>query len=213
MNRLSTAIFNLVMRTVRAQQRHRRSQFAALELQPGRVVFLGDSITEGGLWDEWFPHAAVVNRGIGGETSGDVLARIGTAVNAPAAVFLMIGTNDLSARIPLEQIEANVLAILREIEERAPGVPVHLQSVLPRKLSYRDRVKALNKCYQALADESSNVRYLDLWPHFATPEGALRPRFTLDHLHLNGEGYRCWADQLRPYIESGTASGQSRVAG
>ena len=52
----------------------RASQFAELAPAPGHVVLLGDSITEQGLWQEWFSGQPVLNRGISGETSADLLA-------------------------------------------------------------------------------------------------------------------------------------------
>ncbi|HEY8590760.1 MAG TPA: hypothetical protein VIL55_14535, partial [Naasia sp.] len=79
----------------RSQQEHRRQQFAEVGARSGRVVFLGDSISEFGLWEEWFPEIPVLNRGIGGETSAQVLARLETAITEPRAVFLLVGTNDL----------------------------------------------------------------------------------------------------------------------
>jgi hypothetical protein len=48
----------------------RASQFEALPRVAGRVVFLGDSITEGGCWEEWFPELPACNRGIGGDSVG-----------------------------------------------------------------------------------------------------------------------------------------------
>ena len=164
---------------------------------------LGDSITEFGNWDEWFPEFPMVNRGIGGETSGQVLERLGSAVNHPAAVFLLIGTNDLSFGIPQREIAQNVRSILAEIEAMAPGTPVVVQSVMPRSLAFRDEVTELNQRYRNVVEAASgNVHYLDLWPVLETPDGALRPDLTEDRLHLNGSGYAQWADALRPELSS-----------
>ena len=70
------------------------SQFEHLEIQAGDVVFLGDSITEGGAWDELFPGVPVRNRGIGGDTTSGVLDRLDQITRGrPAKVFLKIGTN------------------------------------------------------------------------------------------------------------------------
>ena len=167
------------------------------------MVFLGDSISEFGLWEEWFPAAGVLNRGIGGETSAQVLTRLETAINEPRGVFLLIGTNDLSAAVPQEQIAANVEAILRGIEKRAPGTPVYLQGVMPRTADFRFEIEALNERYRRLASSSAGtVHYIDLWPTLADEEGALKKEYSLDHLHLNGEGYRAWVDVLRPLVSA-----------
>ena len=79
-------------------QEMKRTQFAELVPQPKAVVMLGDSITEGGIWNEWFPNQNILNRGIGGETAPQVLARTHTAISEPKAVFLLKGTNDLTLR-------------------------------------------------------------------------------------------------------------------
>ena len=72
------------------------SAFEALPIAPDDVVFLGDSITEAGPWEELFPGIRVRNRGIGGDTTGGVLRRLEQVTSGgPAKVFLLIGTNDL----------------------------------------------------------------------------------------------------------------------
>lgn len=198
---LTRPLLAIVNRLLVADQQHRASQFAALGAAPGRVVFLGDSITQGGLWDEWFPDVAVLNRGIGGERTADVLRRLDTAINEPTAVFLLIGTNDVMALTPLDEIARNVAAILVGIEQRAPGTPVFVQSVMPRGAAYRDEVHALNRRYAELvAHRPDHVRYVDLWPALATADDVLNPEFTRDRLHLNGLGYRAWVGILEPLV-------------
>jgi len=184
-------------------QRMRASQFATLGAPPGHLVFLGDSITQGGLWQEWFAGAPVLNRGIDGETSADLLRRVDSAVRDPLAVFLLIGTNDLTSGVPLQQITANVRALLAEIDRRAPGTPVVVQSVMPRTPRFRDDLRLLNRAYRRLVDGSAdNVTYLDLWPALADDDGDLRAECTEDRLHLNGPGYAAWVEVLRPLVDA-----------
>ena len=195
---LSRTVISSLLRTTQVA---RRTQFEVLGPARGHLVMLGDSITEGGNWDEWFPDSRVVNRGIGGELSGQVLARLHTAIDRPRAVFLLIGTNDLAFDIPQQEIAHNVESILATIERTAPGTPVVVQSVMPRALAFRDEILALNQRYRdVVAAAPEHVRYLDLWPALATPEGALRPELTEDKLHLNGSGYVEWVEALRPIV-------------
>ncbi|THG30023.1 GDSL-type esterase/lipase family protein [Naasia lichenicola] len=187
---------------LRNQQLARRDQFEATGAQANRIVFLGDSISEFGNWDEWFPDAPVLNRGIGGETSGMVLDRLDSAIGTPLGVFLLIGTNDLTAALPEPLIVHTVGRILDGIERRAPGTPVWVQSVMPRSAKFRDELDSINGRLQTLVTERpDHIRYLDLWPALSTADGALRNEFTRDHLHLNGEGYRAWTDVLRPIVD------------
>jgi lysophospholipase L1-like esterase len=162
---------------------------------------LGDSITEGGLWDEWFPEVPIANRGVGGETSAQVLTRLRSAIHQPRAVFLLIGTNDLAFDIPAAETARNVGSILRAIKHESPGTPVFVQSVMPRALAFRDEILGLNRRYRELIEaEADHVRYLDLWPSLATHDGALRRELTEDGLHLNGNGYARWVEALQPVI-------------
>jgi lysophospholipase L1-like esterase len=182
-------------------QEMRRTQFAELVPLPGAVVMLGDSITEGGIWDEWFPERAVVNRGIGGETAEQVLARIDSAINAPTAVFLLIGTNDLVLRYAPQEIAANVSAILRRIHEVAPDAARYVQSIMPRGPRWRDSITITNSKLAVLAQQEG-AEFLNLWPAMADHSGSLRTGFTLDGLHLTGMGYRAWCEVLEPHISA-----------
>lgn len=193
----------LVTRLLRPDQVHRATQFETLGVPEDRIVFVGDSITHGGLWDEWFPGHPVLNRGIGGETTAQVLARLDTAINRPRAVLLLIGTNDLSAGVPQSEIVANIAAIIREVERRAPGAPLWVQSVMPRTRQFANDIVDLNNAIQDAVDEApENVAYVDLWPVLATPDGRMRDEFSIDHLHLNGAGYTAWTAALRSQIPS-----------
>ncbi|MEV0251755.1 GDSL-type esterase/lipase family protein [Nocardia sp. NPDC050712] len=183
-------------------QQARRTQLAALPVPPGGILFLGDSITEFGVWSEWFPGAPIVNRGVAGETTAQVLLRIEDALNEPTAVFLLIGTNDLTGAVPTADIVDNLRKMLHAIRTHAPGASVIVQSIMPRALAYREEVIHLNHRYRELVDAvGANVAYLDLWPVLATPEGTLRPELTEDGLHLNGAGYRAWVQLLRPIVD------------
>ena len=179
----------------------RASQFAQFPTPDGQVVMLGDSITESGIWQEWFAGMPVLNRGIGGETSADLLRRLDTAIGRPTAVFLLIGTNDLTLGVSLREIISNVRALLAEIERRAPGTRVVVQSVMPRTPRYREDLHLLNRAYQAIvAEANGDVEYLDLWPALADEQGDLIKAYGEDRLHLNGPGYAAWVDVLRPHV-------------
>ncbi|MFC4242976.1 GDSL-type esterase/lipase family protein [Gryllotalpicola reticulitermitis] len=196
-----TAFGNRMLgRAILPQQRMRASQFEALPRPAADVVFLGDSITEYGLWNEWFPRLAVVNRGIAGDTSGGVLQRMHTAVGTQRVVSLLIGTNDLAIGVTPEKIAENVAAIIARITA-GNETRVVLNSVMPRARSYRRPVRELNTVLSRVAADSG-VTFLDLWPALAGPDGAIRSEFSGDRLHLTGAGYRAWLERLRPHIEA-----------
>jgi lysophospholipase L1-like esterase len=182
----------------------RRAQFELLPLPEGRVLFLGDSLTEHGLWHEWFPELPTLNRGIGGDTVGEVRARLDSAVNAPVTVSLLVGTNDLSGLgrsrdVPV--IAAEFRELVQELRRRAPDAQLIVNSVTPRKSSFADQVRALNHEYAAITRDVE-ATWLDLWPVLSDGAGSLRAQYTGDSLHLNGAGYAAWVEALRPLLSA-----------
>lgn len=196
--RLRAALY-VTEKTLGKAQRSRRSQFEILTPPPRSIVLLGDSITEGGMWDEWLPEYHVVNRGIGGETAAQVLERIDSVAYDPAAVFLLIGTNDLTLGYSIESITENVEKIIERVKELAPGAPIHVQSVMPRGPRWRQRVLRLNAAVSQVA-RRTGAQYVDLWPALEGVDGALKRNYTMDDLHLTGAGYRAWVEVLRPVM-------------
>lgn len=201
-DRIAPLITPILRRMLAGPQAARRSQFDHLLPATGRIVFLGDSITEQGMWDEWFPEWPVINRGIGGDTAGGVTKRLDSAINGPLAVSLLIGTNDLTGlgrSRDVGAIAAQVRLLVRRIRDRAPEAHIVINSVMPRSEWFAPRVTRLNEHYRVIARDVDAV-YLDLWPALAGPSGELRTEFTRDGLHLTGAGYRAWVDALRPVL-------------
>ena len=121
------------------------SQWDLFDIQPEHTVFLGDSLIEYGAWEELFPDEKIVNRGIVGDRTTGVLARLDQiATGQPARVFLMIGTNDLFNGTPENEIVANIMQIIDDIHTTSPQTDIYVQSILPRQAVFNDRVKSLN---------------------------------------------------------------------
>jgi lysophospholipase L1-like esterase len=174
------------------------SFFDSYPLQSADVVMLGDSITDGGRWEEIFPAISIKNRGIPGDTTTGVLARMEHIVAAkPAAVFLKIGTNDLTHGPERAASYQQYRQIITTIQSASPTTDIYVQSLLPRAVEYREEVEAYNDEIRALADEL-NVTYIDLYPSFLAEDGSLRDELTRDEVHLTGEGYKLWQSLLEP---------------
>jgi len=188
--------------------RERRTAFeASRERDQGAVVFLGDSITQG--WEHRletaFPGMKVANRGISGDTTRGVLLRLEEDVLAlhPAAVVLLIGTNDIGDGASPEVIAGNVALILRALKAHDPAMPIVLNQVFPSSASKQrpaDRIKALNALYLAGVKGDPRVTVIDTWRLFAGAEGDARSEEFPDLLHLNDAGYSKWAAALRPIL-------------
>jgi lysophospholipase L1-like esterase len=185
-------------------QARRVSAFEAFPLVPDDVVFLGDSITEGGLWEELFPGVRTRNRGIGGDTSDGVLRRLEQVTRAgPSKVFLLIGTNDLFRGAAEAEVVSNIEEILDRLKQESPDTEVYLQSVLPRAPSYRASVEALNARLAEVAGERG-AAWVDLYSSFLDPEtGGIRAELSNDELHLLGPGYALWKEQIEGLVRVG----------
>lgn len=102
--------------------------------EPNRVVFLGDSITDGWKLEEYFPGKPYVNRGIGGQTTPQMLARMYADVIAlkPKVMILLAGTNDIARNtgpMTAEMIEQNFMAMTELAQHH--GIRVVLCAVMP----------------------------------------------------------------------------------
>jgi lysophospholipase L1-like esterase len=195
-----------MLRFVYVQRRTRQSQLDLLEPLPDAVLFLGDSITEQGNWGEWFPHLRTINRGIGGDTVAGVIDRLDRAINQPAAISLLIGTNDLSGLGPstrVPDIATQYGVLLERLGQLSPGIPLVINSVMPRQPRFAGHVQQLNAHVERMAQDCG-ATYVDLWPILADERGALRIEYTLDGLHLTGQGYQAWAEVLTPLLAAAT---------
>jgi lysophospholipase L1-like esterase len=185
--------------------RERRSQWATERAQDkGSVVFLGDSITQGwgGGLGAAFPGVKVANRGISGDTTRGVLIRLreDVLVLDPAAVVLLIGTNDLEEGALPDVIASNLKLILQALEQK-PETRIVLCLVFPSSASKKrpaDQIKALNALYLAAVKKDRRVVPLETWQLFADANGDAKPSEFPDLLHPNEAGYAKWAAALRP---------------
>ncbi len=179
-----------------------------------RVVFFGDSITDIWKLDESFPGKPYVNRGIGGQTTSQMLVRFRQDVInlQPKAVVILAGTNDIAGntgKISNEDIEAN-LASIAELA-RAHGVRVIFSSVLPvhnYTLESQDffaqrpmeRVLALNRWLKDYC-AANDLIYLDYFSAVVDDKGLLKRDLAQDGLHPNKAGFAIMAPLAEKAIE------------
>lgn len=186
--------------------RFREANAALPPARPGeaRVVFLGNSITEG--WAPYFaaqfPGKPYVNRGIGGQTTPQLLLRFRQDVIAlhPRVVVILAGTNDIAGNTgpsTLGMIEDN-LASMAELA-RANGIRVVLSSVLPvydypwrPGLTPAPKIIALNAWMRDYAAAHGDV-YLDYHTPMADARQGLPKELSGDGVHPNAAGYRVMA--------------------
>ena len=164
------------------------------------VVFIGDSLTQGGDWEGWFPDLNAINLGIGGNTTDDVLGRLESVVALdPDEIVLLIGTNDLGMRRNVESLVRNIQSILVDLRRELPGSRMLVQSIMPRGREFADRIREANIHLRQFS-ATVHAQFLDLWPVMALEDGELNPAYSGDRLHLNDAGYEAWLSELRPAL-------------
>ena len=170
-----------------------------------RVVFMGDSITDG--WGKgqapFFPEKPYINRGISGQTTPQMLVRFRPDVInlKPKVVVTLAGTNDIAGNTgaeTLENIEDN-LASMSELA-RANGIRVVLAAVIPvcdylRPQTARrppQQILALNDWIKSYTAKNGFI-YLDYYSAMVDSSGMFKQELTYDCLHPNDAGYAVMA--------------------
>jgi len=168
-----------------------------------RVVFLGDSITDGWRLNEYFTGSDFVNRGIGGQTTSQMLARFRQDVVAlkPGIVLILAGTNDIANGVAVSQIEDN-LATMADLA-KAHGIKVLMASITPVSDYHKDAdpryemtkgrppatIQAINRWMQTLC-LTQGYMYVDYYSAMVDPSGRMKTDLSDDGLHPNAKGYR-----------------------
>jgi lysophospholipase L1-like esterase len=171
-----------------------------------RVVFFGDSITDGWPIAEYFPGKPYVNRGISGQTTSQMLVRFREDVISlqPKAVVILAGTNDIagnSGPMTLDEIEANYaslaeLATTHNIHVVFSSVlPVHNYTAQSQEMFAQrspEKILALNKWLKDYC-AAHNCIYLDYFSAMVDDRGLLKKDLAVDGLHPNAAGYKIMA--------------------
>ena len=182
---------------------------AFFRLMPDRkreIIFIGNSITEHGEWQELLPQQNVINRGIGGDNTFGVLARLDEVVSSrPDKIFLLIGINDIGRGLPLELLLNNYKRIVSYLRNKSPRTTIFIQSILPTndsllKFDYlKDKNEIIKKVNREIAilSASEQFTFIDLFTLFADKNGQLKKEMTLDGVHLRSEAYIHWIKFLK----------------
>jgi lysophospholipase L1-like esterase len=169
------------------------------------IVFLGNSITFWGGWNELLHTKHIKNRGIPGDNTFGILDRLDEVINGqPAKVFILVGINDIAKNIPDSVIVKNYQRIITRIKAGSPRTKIYWQTILPVNDSFKKltahyqhaRIKSINEKAKALAVKE-NITLIDLYTVFAGPDGKLPTHLSFDGVHLQKAGYDIWVDVLK----------------
>lgn len=187
----------------------KQTLFDNLPQSSNTIYFLGDSLTDGCEWSELLSNPKIKNRGINGDTTQGILNRLNQITQSkPQKIFIMIGINDLLSNTEINKILNNYQKIITTIRADSPKTKIYIESILPinfeiDKTKYginNQNISNFNNNLKNLAD-NSNIFYIDLYPYFLDSSDQLDKQYTLDGIHLNGQGYLIWKKEVSKYID------------
>ncbi|MDA3838191.1 MAG: GDSL-type esterase/lipase family protein [Candidatus Delongbacteria bacterium] len=169
------------------------------------IVMLGNSITAGIDWNELLERKDIANRGINGDITEGMLNRLKTVIKVkPKVCFFLGGINDLTRRVPPENIISNIKEIINILLQN--NIKPVLQSVIYTEHRFYD-FKHNNKYVTVINEElkkfakDNNVLFLNLNELLSENE-QLKSEYTHDGLHLNAEGYVVWGKIIKGIINN-----------
>ena len=186
---------------------YREAKFASFaqenaDLLPGetQVVFLGDSLTDGCPIDRFYPEFTALNRGIGGDRTSDLLARMKISVYdvEPQVAVVLIGGNNLTTMF--EDYEE----ILKGLQGTIPQTKVILLSLtaMGGRFAEKNGIAALNNQKIKTLAQTYGFDYVDLFtPLFDPDTMEIRAEYTSDGAHLTEKGYEVVSAAVTPAIK------------
>lgn len=188
------------------------NQEVVLGNNSGRVVFMGNSITQG--WKHYMPemfdNQTYINRGIGGQTTPQMLLRFRQDVIAhkPEIVVILAGTNDIAGNTPLKDLEtvAGYIFSMAELAH-ANGIKVIVSSVIPAAdypwRSGKNPDVEIPKLNQMIKDYcmENNFKYLDYFSSMTDGKNGLIESYGYDGVHPNKKGYEIMTVMVEEAIQ------------
>lgn len=175
-------------------------------------VFLGDSLTDYFDLDAAFADYSVVNSGIAGNTTENVLTDLTHRVSIfnPSQVFVWLGTNDLRDGKTPEQTLESLQTIIDQIQTERSMAKITLISLIPVNsqvdpytvgLRSNDQIQKVNQGLREIAKEEK-LDYIDLYSALKDDQGDLKAEYTVDGLHLSDAGYQVVQEIIEPYLDA-----------
>ncbi len=191
-----------------ARYKEANAQLELSKATENRVVYMGNSITEGWIQKDpdFFAGKPYINRGISGQTTPQMLLRFHADVIAlrPKVVVILAGINDIAGNTgpsTLEMIEDNISSMA--VLAKSAGIKVILSSVLPAYdfpwrpgLAPAEKVVALNEWIKNYASQNGFI-YLDYYSSMVDDRKGLLAEYTTDGVHPNEKGYKI----MEPLVE------------
>lgn len=178
-------------------------------------VFLGDSITDFYDLDKYYDDLPVVNSGINGNSTTDILDNMNDRVYRynPTKIFILIGTNDITKDRSTNQIVNNISKIVKRIKKNRPSAKIYIESIYPiskdddskiKKDMVKNRtnkqIKEINKKLKEKTKEL-DVNYINMYDKLVDKNDNLKLEYTTDGLHMSDKGYDIITEEIMKYID------------
>lgn len=185
------------------------------KIQDENIVFFGDSITEGYNVKEFFDEYRVVNSGISGNTTKDLIDRIDSDLYDynPSMVIIQIGTNDIRAEIKDEDIIKNLKKIIKSIRKNRKNASILIESIYPinreiDKEYWKDvnpdytnnHIIKVNKMIMKLCKEE-HIKYINAYTSLLDDNKTLKAIYSQEGLHLTDLGYYKVTKVIKEYLK------------
>lgn len=178
-------------------------------------VFLGDSITEFYNLDKYYNNLPVVNSGINGNRTEDILNNLNERVYRynPSKIILLIGVNDLLAGKTEDSIYDKIKEITDKIRKKLPSCEIYIESIYPTnndewkkrnkyvidEAQMKERILNVNNKIKDLCNEKKYV-YIDLYDKLKNDKDLINNEYTDDGLHPNDRGYAKITEELKKVL-------------
>ena len=175
-------------------------------------MFLGDSITDFYDLDKYYEGLPVVNSGISGNTSEDILNDMKNRDYNynPSKVFLLIGINDLGKGASNEEVFSNIKNIITNIKKNKPAVKIYIESIYPInknidedkiiKVKDNSSIIKINDLLKEYCKEE-HYTYINMYDILVDEDGNFNEKYTDDGLHPNENGYEIITKELKKYLD------------
>jgi len=177
-----------------------------------RLVFMGDSITEGwrhaakDVWDQYFSDYQALSLGVSGDQTQHLLWRLANGEVdqlRPELLVLLIGVNNVGYGGWSEaDTAAGVKAVLSDLRRRLPETKIIHLAIFPAGASkddeFRKKIQRTNELLQDI--QIPEVIFRDIGSAFMDADGGISSHVMYDYLHPTSEGYRRWAAALEPEL-------------
>jgi len=183
-------------------------QVPTMQEEPTTVVFLGDSHFAKQPLDAFFTEVEVVNSGVNGNTSQQVLDRVLQAVPGNASkVVIGVGINDLLLGGSVSEYATNMDSLLRTLHKERSNAGLIVLSIMPTADPiYETDINACNAILRSMC-ETYRCEYVDLYEPFVQGN-VIQPSLVYDGLHLNKVGTEIWVEMIRTALMDRTYPNQ-----